>query len=108
MGSESGSDSSLALQVLRHLTVPIPLSKGQSVNVGSMNKFINQAVVREKGLKVIQYLARLVAFELKKRLCAQKAEEAKTTDEKSKSDMQRWHDHFLTLSKTLSTARRCF
>lgn len=69
----------------------IPLASGQHVSVGTINKFINQAVVREKTLKIVQYAARLVSYYAKQ--------------QKVKKELA---EHLLNLSKDLSKARRFF
>lgn len=61
----------------------IPLTNGTPVGVTVMNKFINQAVVREKFLKIVQYVARLCAYQAKHR------------------KFLKLHDHSLALSKIL-------
>eukprot|EP00392_Amoebophrya_sp_AT5.2_P000762 g763.t1 len=68
----------------------VPLTNGASVDVDVMNKFIKHAIVREKALKIVQYVTRIVGYYAKRRKF--------TSVDK----------HFNAVSKQLSLARRCF
>ncbi|CAD7938626.1 unnamed protein product [Amoebophrya sp. A25] len=69
----------------------VPLTNGKGVDIDVMNKFIKHAIIREKALKVIQYLSRMIGFYIRRHKIGKEADE-----------------HFTKASKQLSLARRCF
>ena len=69
----------------------LPLSD-KALDLKGINKILSSAQTREKALKILQYFAKMLAYSLLR-------------SGKSLADLGK---HFESLSKALSTARRCF
>jgi len=73
--------------------VPIPCTNGQALTLDVARKFIAHAVIREKVLKIFQYLSRLAGYMFRKWSLEVGGFNA---------------PHFFALNKQLSTARRFY